>query len=241
MVDQASYAQDVSILVSLLKKYKVPWKDGSQHSLGRIENSLPYSDEFRYAVKDIEFEINKKIAGTNPGNIQQILIYFSNTCRLYPERFETEHDIIGREENEYQFQIDIFGFDNDAEEYYSCWHLDKSIRSSPPKYTHPLYHFQFGGSSFEDIDAGNSIVLGSPRLPHPPMDIILGIHFIINNFFSKKEKDYPWVGKILSDDEYIDLIIRAQRRFWDIYFEGLSRRSTHKDFKMRTLFPLYQE
>ena len=63
-------------------------------------------------------------------------------------------------------------------EYCSSWHLDRHKNEGETRYTHPSYHFQFGGKKMELVDPELS-VLSCPRIPHPPMDVFLGFHFIL--------------------------------------------------------------
>ena len=87
------------------------------------------------------------------------------------------------------------------------------------------------------IDEDSKIVLiGSPRIPHPPMDIILAIHFIILNFVNSNE--YPSKDCLLSDESYINVIERAQKRVLEPYFNAING-GEHTVFTKENLFPLY--
>ena len=68
------------------------------------------------------------------------------------------------------------------------------------------------------------------------MDIILAIHFIILNFVNSKE--YPAKEYLLSDESYIDVIERAQKRVLDPYFNAING-DGHTVFTKENLFPLY--
>ena len=85
-------------------------------------------------------------------------------------------------------------------------------------------------------DDSKIVLIGSPRIPHPPMDIILAIHFIILNFVNSKE--YPAKEHLLSDESYIDVIERAQKRVLDPYFNAING-DGHTVFTKENLFPLY--
>lgn len=234
-LDKIIMIQDLSSLENLLKKYGLP---GEFKEIAYLQSTLPYSENFEIKVQDIRFTVSKKISGTNPDTVEEIEIIFSNTCKFNVSNIELNKDVIGESDDDYCFQIDIIGHDAGGE-YYACWHLDKNIKSAAPKYTHPYYHLQFGGNTMETKDSGELLLLGSPRIPHPPMDLFLGFHFIINNFFSSKETDYPWVKKILNDGEYQEIMLRAQKRMWEPYFEAFRGKSTHEDFHLKNVFPLY--
>lgn len=111
----------------------------------------------------------------------------------------------------------------------SCaWHLD----SHPPKdktakttssdgaFAHPRYHWQFGGKKIWEIADnsfyGNHLLLETPRLPHPPLDIILAVDFVLANFYG-----HVW-QQLKDDDEYIKYIKIAQEIYWRPYFNSIN-------------------
>lgn len=230
--DKNNIVQDISYLAKYITDNDIPCSTGE---LQNIENTLPHSTGLTIIVKNIVFEITKKISKTIPYDIKTIEISLSNTCKFVSENIGTNKDVIGEKEGDYNFQIDIIGWDEDGKDFYACWHLDKNIKSAPPKYTHPLYHLQFGGNTMGE-DVGKVLLLGSPRIPHPPMDLFLGFHFIINNFYSSK--DYTWVKDILNDGEYQEIIVRAQKRMWEPYFSAYSGKPL-QGFTQQQVFPLY--
>lgn len=68
------------------------------------------------------------------------------------------------------------------------------------------------------------------------MDIILAIHFIIQNFVNSSE--YPQKLKLLQDDNYVDIIERAQERILKPYFNVMAG-SESPSYTKHNLFPLY--
>jgi hypothetical protein len=223
------FARDISDFIKLVDKYEIPIE---LTELSRLDSYLQYQDEFKVEIKDLVFTVDKKISGTIPYEIEMITIYFSHECSFDKTKNIETHDTICH----YSFQLHIKAYNNDAKEYTNWWHLDKNIESDPPKFTHPYYHLQNGGNEIENIDSGGLVMLGAPRIPHPPMDLFLGIHFVFNNFFSSK--DFDFVKKILKDETYIDIIIRAQNRMWLPYFNAYAGKK-HSDFTISNVFPLY--
>ena len=139
----------------------------------------------------------------------------------------------------FELNIDAYALENglDGKPYKNCWHLDKHILSTAPKYTHPTYHFHFGGNYLNGLDTGEISIFSFPRLPHPPMDIFLGFHFIISNFYSSKE--YSFVNELKGNEDYKSIIKRAQERLWKPYFKAFDLTNTHDDFTINKIFPLY--
>lgn len=124
------------------------------------------------------------------------------------------------------FDIVIWGFDKNGKYLVAAWHLDrhtdelKDGKADNKGYMHPEYHITFGGDKIEEddtLDFGNALILPTPRLPHPPMDVVLGIDFIIQNFYPKEIKI-----NILGDELYIAIVKNAQLRLWRPYFHSLA-------------------
>ncbi|MGH2666711.1 hypothetical protein [Flavobacterium sp.] len=106
----------------------------------------------------------------------------------------------------------------DIKEANCSWHLDKG---SPENalFSHPEYHMNFGGSHMVkqgDI-FGNLLLLSSPRILHPPMDIILSCDFIIRNFYTKSNHQ-----KITLHPKYLEIVENAKSRYWQPYSKAFS-------------------
>jgi hypothetical protein len=85
-----------------------------------------------------------------------------------------------------EFNIEIEAHGN-VTKHLGAWHLDRHITSDEETDAldvHPLYHFHFGGNAIKQIqnDVGRILVLEGPRIAHPPMDVLLGIDFILSHF-----------------------------------------------------------
>ena len=79
------------------------------------------------------------------------------------------------------------------------------------KFVHPLFHINFGGRELEEsIDTGDILLIRSPRLMHPPLDIFLAIDFVIQNFFGLKHQIYQ-------DFEYRRIIDKYRKLHWGMY------------------------
>ncbi|RXP46205.1 hypothetical protein EC396_14440 [Lutibacter sp. HS1-25] len=225
--------QDLSKFLELVSEYQI----GDFNSLYNFQGKIDSLNSFEYEIKDIVFNLNKRISGTMPETLNKYKISLDNTISLNQKDF-TINDILAKD---YLFELNIDSYastvEADGKPYKNCWHLDKHIDSTEPKYTHPTYHFHFGGEYLEGLDTGEISIFSSPRLPHPPMDIFLGFHFIISNFYSSK--DFPFVNELKGKYEYQQIIRRAQERLWSPYFKAFDPKNTHQDFTMSNLFPLY--
>lgn len=137
----------------------------------------------------------------------------------------------------YQLEFLLRGEGNDNKNHMFSWHLDRE-ECIEGTFHHPLYHFHSGGHKIKDCDKGDLIIIGSPRLAHPPMDVFLMIHFIIENFFNKKT--YSEQVSILENEEYQMIIEHAQKRVLDPYYSAIvNNQSSVGLYSAHNLCPLY--
>lgn len=122
-----------------------------------------------------------------------------------------------------EFNIIARGIDSSQNKMVSSWHLDRDIGNGTgksPNEIHPLYHFQYGGRELRLPDGsfiyGSHLVLGSPRIMHFPLDAILGIDFVLSNFFGKQREKYS------QTPSYKRYIQDAQKHLWRPYAFALS-------------------
>jgi hypothetical protein len=114
--------------------------------------------------------------------------------------------------------VDILtkGKESSGKELTCSWHLDKHKRDKgdkPSALAHPEYHFQHGGRKVWALnDYGLNLLLETPRLPHPPMDAILAVDFVLSNYVGKK-----WAILHSENSAYRDLVKSAQDRCWTPY------------------------
>lgn len=234
--DRAQYAKDLNKLPELINKYDAngmfqlaPLNKTSVN----VQNNL--NSPIKVDARGLEIILKKCMSGSVPSDLRSVTIYLDSFSE-----FNTEIDIETRDIilDSYQFHITITAI-NATGEHYNAWHLDKDIRvagANPPKVSHPLYHFQAGGNYFDDKNISGVVFLSAPRLPHPPMDVILGLHFILKNFCNTK--DYPFVQRIFDDVEYQDLVQRAKDRMFKPYFKAFEKDSIHDDFTVKNIFPM---
>lgn len=140
--------------------------------------------------------------------------------------------------NGYELDLRIEGTEKNlhghCSKHYFEWLQDvpkpKNKTDAKYRYVHPHYHFHAGGSFLKSKAPGSLVQLSSPRLPHPPMDIILAVNFIICNFFSTQEAKFAQEMKILDDEDYQRLVSRAARRLYIPYIEEICSDVTNSEF-----------
>lgn len=200
-----------------------------------------------YELQKITFNNVDEMGGRIPSDSTEISISLSITIKgetmisekLYNPLSELSFDIEldGHRLNPISYEID---------DLYSCWHLDLHIEEDgdgQPKYCHPLYHFAFGGNKMEamgDNFFGNGLMLPAPRLMHPPMDAILGIDFILQNYFDRDK-----IQTLLDDSSYKEIVNNSQNRLWKPFFASLysiwsvGPFMIEDNFNAKKIFPFY--
>jgi len=104
---------------------------------------------------------------------------------------------------------------NDIKRLQSSWHLDKHDPSRSTTTSHPLYHYEYGGSEITknaDFNFGDFFLIDAPRIMHPPMDIVLAIDFILKHYY--KESDHK---QLTENKLYKRYLQNARIRVWRPY------------------------
>lgn len=166
---------------------------------------------------------------TLPRNITFVEVKFSLFIRCLP-KVDNYMDPC----TELSFNIEIAGkSDTDEPVSANCfWHLDRHLHSegdNSSNFSHPLYHFQHGGRLAKDpeYDTGKALIVEAPRLPHPPLDAILAVDFVLAHFIGTKNEQYRQLKEI---PEYVRLVKEAQKRLWIPYAKGLARMVEQRNY-----------
>jgi hypothetical protein len=169
---------------------------------------------YTYQINRLVFNLMDPPGGTIPldklGNLKDLKAIL--TIDLKGRYISNFNDICNPFFN-LKFDVELQCNDSDENPYLAAWHLDKHI-SQPgdgkPKYHHPEYHMAFGGDLMTGRnDYGGLFLLPSPRFCYPPMEAILGVDFIMRNFYETTISE-----DLLTNTKYIELVKNAQYRFW---------------------------
>lgn len=155
-----------------------------------------------------------------PKNLKDL--YLTLTIRCIGEcQVEPDYDNV----NTLNFDIRIKAEDSEKKNFLTSWHLDCHIieeGDGEPDHCHPLFHFQHGGKTIlglyedDEYDFGSSLFLESPRIAFPPMDIPLGINFVLSQFYGDSWR------RLRKDRTYLNIIENSQKRLWKPYFAKLT-------------------
>lgn len=226
-----AFRNDLSVFIKLLNDKGVT---GDFSQMENMLTDLGSKSLVEYDIKNIAFYINGSMPGTLPVNQTYCQIFLDNMLMVKDPLTETIDPLYAYN---LDFNINIYpNIGATKKAFTSSWHLDRHPNAQNVKYTHPLYHFQFGGKKLELIDPDMS-VLSCPRIPHPPMDIFLATHFILSNYFSNKR--FQFVNELLGEHDYQEIIKRAQKRLWEPYFKAFDPANMNTELIVGKVFPLY--
>jgi hypothetical protein len=99
-----------------------------------------------------------------------------------------------------------------------AWHLDMDLPhpgSSGRTGVHPLYHIQFGGRFHTNTQTGEVLLLDTPRVLHPPVDIVLAIEVTLANYCVEH-----WIA-LRQEASYRGWVEESYEGLWKPHFEGL--------------------
>lgn len=111
------------------------------------------------------------------------------------------------------------GLNKDSNFLINSWHIDRHIGDEESYFPHPLYHIQYGGKAMtenETINYGNTLLIDSPRIPCPPVDLALAIDYVLANYYGKIWFDFR------EDLRYREAISFSQKSMWRPYYKSLS-------------------
>jgi hypothetical protein len=206
-------ASDIEMLAELLTNYNVETK-----GMYVISGNLKKNKSLKYKLRPLRIEIDndekfpKKLS--HQKSAENLVLFFDMNIEGDCDRLFADSDPF----NTFSFNIMVRGRNknNPTSNLLYSIHFDKHD-GTPSYQAHPLYHFQFGGNKLkeEEIDHGQALFLDSPRIMHHPMEFILGIDFILSNFFPT-----IW-NKIKEHRNYKKIIMKYQKDFIQPYFKSI--------------------
>ena len=99
-----------------------------------------------------------------------------------------------------------------------AWHLDCEEETCG-KYIHPHFHFHAGGKKIGGLKTGDLLMISSPRIAYPPMDLPLAISFIIHNFVHREDMAKQY--EILNDKYYKWIVNESVKKVLKPYFKAV--------------------
>lgn len=208
LLKQKGVCMDVNPLKNALKK-----TDGDRYTCGLklvFHPSKAPRNPIPSGVKDIRVILHLNI-DEDFSNIKENSVY--NT--IVNKKYNCSILVVGSAECEQK---------DDILDYVSGLHIDYDSNSAGCSHLHPHFHLTFGGDKVKeyfdatpDADFGRSLLLSSPRIIHPPLDIFLAIDFILGNYFDKSIH-----MEIKKSKYYTSAIKSSQERLWKSHMLSLA-------------------
>jgi hypothetical protein len=208
-MSKGSVSADLNLLARILRQEKF-CLDTSP--LSKVAGELGKSKDWTYNLQKLKFKIDDVPRNTVPSDVKllEVILNVQITEKGCTEK-QIQNPVIGT----YNFSIEISGQIN-GRKVISHWHLDFDDKLGN-EYIHPDFHLTYGGDLMKTINLGDVLLLPSPRISYPPMDAVLGIDFIIRNFFKEDR-----CAKLLSNSQYRRAIQNSQQRLWRPYMLAIA-------------------
>jgi len=208
-------ARDIETLASILERELICLDTSSLRSAAeQCRRNLPAGKtSWGYDVAPFRFTFSAP-KNTHPPGLQQcdwiIGVSVQAVCETRALTSRLTH---------IDFQLSARAEDGTGSPFHCAWHLDRHPPGTPSTVgVHPGYHFQHGGNKVDATLFGNLLLFDAPRLPHPPLDAILSVDFLLSNF------NHPeWYRLRQSSPEYLRLVVDSQERFWKPYVSSLHK------------------
>ncbi len=211
-------ALDLSDFAQLLESHGLIQDSKSLYDASEKLRTSQDKSIWNYECNNLKFSVSGSVAGTIPQHIELVDIVFNISIKGVC----SDEKLYKNPLTKLSFDIELEGWDSKSTLFYGSWHLDKHIHvagNNASTYVHPEYHLTFGGNRLEakgDI-FGSTLILPSPRISYPPMDAILGIDFILRNYFPISR-----ISKLLDDSKYKQIVSNSQNRLWKTYYSSIS-------------------
>lgn len=216
-------SESLNTLAELLLKEGLCTDVSALYAAVNLCYNIDETESFSYNFGSLTFTPDN-VGSTIPINADDLQLQFSIAIVLTKYNEASISDPLSN----LNFDIELSGaiLDENSKDgiryLYSSWHLDRHVPKAGDgenKYSHPQYHFTYGGRNMEEknFDFGASLIFPSPRIAYPPMDAILGIDFILQNYIHKDK-----TRSILNDPEYRAIIAKSQERLWKPYFISIA-------------------
>ncbi len=140
--DLRAFRQDLSVFVAMLNTHQVT---GDFTEFGTVLNDLNAKSLIEYKFENLAFFINGRIVGTVPDDLNYCQIFLDNMLMV---KDPLDPNLDPLHAYTLDFNINVYKSSSSTKKaYMNSWHLDRHFNTQNVKYTHPTYHFQFGGKN----------------------------------------------------------------------------------------------
>lgn len=223
---------DAKTLISNLRKFQTvlaklaseDWHgdySGIDKAISKIELGKVNGSPLSFNVNQLTFKLPiRSLQHTIPENCSSAKLFLSLNIGFSNSTFNIS------ELKKLNIDIEVISTQSDSgDQFKSTWHLDFHNTDLKESFSHPRFHFQFGGKGLRlsptaaetRINSGELLIIEPPRLVHPPMDLILAFDFVISNFVGVE----CW-QKLRSIPMFQNLHRTSEQTFWKPYFTEMA-------------------
>ena len=231
---------DILALQQLLEKHK---PGISTSTFTRIKSSLDRKKlDYDSGVLELSLIGDEIPRHLSHDKIDKLRICFSTKLEINYNNLVDSNDPFNK------LEFNIWAYANDLKkekELVYSLHLDRHIFEEGdeiPDEVHPMYHFQFGGKKLKhnskgmkiERDYGEILFFDSPRISYHPMDFILGLDFLLSNFFPKIWQD------LYQEPRYINILKKYQEYFMKPYYQSIANsfnRTLPQNWNAKEIYP----
>jgi hypothetical protein len=214
---KAKRAKEIKCFAGLLETFNKPSFPKIDANLYEVSNKLLNesldSNYWGYEVDKIEIEVetNKHI---RPKEVKKAVAVLDILLEGDCDKWEINDDPFIKLNFRVTIQssyplreLNSFGF-----------HIDRHHESHESDEIHPLYHLQYTHNprNNSEFDYGQTLGLDVPRFVHYPLDLILGLSYLIAIFQPTKYK------LLLDNREFVALLKTYQEKIWRPYCQKIS-------------------
>lgn len=239
-------ASELNKLESILKKTDICHDTSSiSEAIRELESDKPllntFTEKYEFNTWGYNLDLNFRFLGEPPRHLSVNNLFLRLKVDIYGEPPVTKKRKFNDPISFLTVTIELEGTSSsDNKELITSFHLDKDASDE----LRPLYHFQFGATRLkakkkdENFDFGNLLIPDEPRINHYPMDVVLALDFVFNNFFAETR-----TFLLENNPIYLGLLREKQHLFIYSYYHTIAnsnhwnRRTKLIDFTYDALMP----
>ncbi len=198
---------------AVVQKYEIDQLINYLNNVNDDGQVLIKCDRISFRVSASNMDAIPKIKGNKADVYLSMRYDWKNDYRIR-ERLTDEEKRKGTEI--YDCNIEIKAVEEEGGHRKFSWHLDCEENTNG-KFVHPHFHFHAGGRKISGLNTGRLLMLSSPRIAYPPMDLPLAINFVIRNFVHRDNMSEQYA--ILDNKEYKNAVKLSETNILKPYFK----------------------
>lgn len=219
MASKNELLSNITSLIRLIENcgYEIVESTGPLHALYSTLFRSDFPQGLEYVLEDLKFKdvSNKQFISGNWAS-DSLNVQLHLNIKMQPNT-EFKYSNVA----EAVVEITYDAITEDMEDFaYGAWHLDyHHYKGGTTDFIHPNFHMHHGGKKVKDEVAnyGEVVLLDTPRLLHPPLDLFLAFDMVLTNFYERR----VWAN-FRANTSYQQIIKTSQEKWWKDYYNQIS-------------------